>query len=422
MDEKEIKKLADDLSSQIDEKFKALEEQNKLSGGANEGTMTEVKNMVQEHAELIEKKDKANEERFKKQQEHLDALDIKAQQQKDATGPEFSFKQNIKSFVKKNYDKWKYSNNPGKTPVELKFEYADMDTKAVADMTTATHFTGEVTPPTRVPGVFYDPANPVRIRSLITQGGTNSNLIRFIRETGGEGTATVVAEAGTKPQKDFDIATVDRSVRKIASYIRVPEEMMDDNAFVQSYLATRGIDNLKDVEDTQILTGDNTGQNLDGILNNAVVYADANFTLASATALDVLYFAGVQVAANFHYMPTAILLHPREIGRLAILKDSQNRHLNESIYTGQYPNIGGIPLIANTAIAQDAFIVGDFIRGTQIWDRMQANVRFYDQDQDNAIKNMITIVIEERLCQTVYRPNAFVYSTGLAAAVTAAQS
>ena len=31
------------------------------------------------------------------------------------------------------------------------------------------------------------------------------------------------------------------------------------------------------------------------------------------------------------------------------------------------------------------------------------------QDEDNAQKNLITVVIEERLTLVIYRPNAFVY-------------
>ncbi len=413
----EAKEQLEKLSKDLNERIEKYEGQMKINGEVSEDLKTEVtgiKDLWKEWESKKQKEDEGIQETLKKQQDHIDNLDIKLQSKKSGIGKDFSMVQNIKAIVEKEADKIKFSNNRAKTPIELNLEY-----KVVGDMGTATHTTGEVVPPTRVPGVVWDPANPVRIRSLMSVGTTNSNLIRFPRETGGEGGAAMVAEAGTKPQIDKDIATVDRAIRKLAAYARVPEEMMDDIEFLQSYLSTRMIDDLKDLEDTQLLTGDNTGNNIEGLVTAGVTYVDA-FTLASATEFDLLRFAVQQIAVK-HYRATGILLHPTRLAKMSILKDTQNRYLLDSIYTGIGPNIGGIPIIENTAIAEDSFLVGDFRRGAQLWDRMSANIRFYDQDQDNAIKNMITIVVEERICNTIYRPNAFVKSTGFDAAIAAAK-
>jgi hypothetical protein len=61
----------------------------------------------------------------------------------------------------------------------------------------------------------------------------------------------------------------------------------------------------------------------------------------------------------------------------------------------------------STALA-DKFIVGDRNYAT-IAVRAGISVRFYDQDQDNAIKNLVTVVIEERLALVVKRTDAFIY-------------
>ena len=71
--------------------------------------------------------------------------------------------------------------------------------------------------------------------------------------------------------------------------------------------------------------------------------------------------------------------------------------------------VDGVQIIETTAIGVGEFLVGDFQRGAQLFDRKTASINFYDQDEDNAQKNLITVVIEERLALAVYRPNAFVY-------------
>jgi HK97 family phage major capsid protein len=68
-----------------------------------------------------------------------------------------------------------------------------------------------------------------------------------------------------------------------------------------------------------------------------------------------------------------------------------------------------VPIIANTAVTLGDFLVGDFASGVQLFDRLQANIRFFEQDEDNATKNLVTVVAEERLALPIYRPTAFIY-------------
>ena len=66
------------------------------------------------------------------------------------------------------------------------------------------------------------------------------------------------------------------------------------------------------------------------------------------------------------------------------------------------------PVVATKAIDAGDFLVGAFRMGAQLWDREDAVVTVSTEDRDNFVKNMVTILGEERLALTVYRPEAFV--------------
>ena len=53
-------------------------------------------------------------------------------------------------------------------------------------------------------------------------------------------------------------------------------------------------------------------------------------------------------------------------------------------------------MVPHTAMTSDKFLIGDFSKVT-LGQRAGFSVRFYDQNEDDAIKNMVTVVIEERV-------------------------
>ena len=68
-------------------------------------------------------------------------------------------------------------------------------------------------------------------------------------------------------------------------------------------------------------------------------------------------------------------------------------------------------LAEHPAITVGEFLVGAFRMGAQVWDRESASVQISTENKDNFTKNMVTILAEERLALTVYRPEAFVKGT-----------
>lgn len=400
----EIKKLASDIDAKIkqgnEQAVLAAENKGKAVG---EDLKNELTNMLQKHQELSQKQ-------FDDFQTEMKKAGGFAQQ-----GPE-TFEQMLSKGLEANKEKLQ-AKKSGSDRLDFTLGF---EQKAVADMTTGVQLGAGVMAPNRLPGLVERQPYFSHIRDFMTVRPTSSPLIHYVQENGGEGAPTTVAEGGLKPQIDYDLVLKTAEVKKIAAHLRLSEEMIEDVPYITNYVTTRGAEDLRLVEDAQILYGDGTGSNLRGLNLDAVAFARPTGigTITNATIADIIRVAMAQIRVG-RYRATAVMLNPIDVAILELTKDAQGGYLFVNTATqGNVSTIWRLPIIESDAVAVGGFFVGDFVNGSELFDRKQLNVRFYDQDRDNAIKNMVTIVIEERLALANIRPASFVRGT-FAAAKTA---
>ncbi len=274
-----------------------------------------------------------------------------------------------------------------------------------ADMTTGADFTGSVIPADVVPGFKFDPTRPQHIRQLLAQGSTTSDVVRYVKESGYSNGADITAEGATFTQSDFDMTATDANVKKIGTYFRISEEMLADTAQLTSYLSSRAPEKLLDVEDANILSGNDLG----GIENSATTFAAGNLADAvdNANEFDVIV-ASLNQLALANYNADTILLNPTDFHKILLLKDSQNNYLKEQVYQGLQPVFMGVKVVLNSAITAGNFLIGNFGVGTQLWVRDGINVEFFKEDGTNVRDGFVTVRVSERIALTNYLPNAFV--------------
>ncbi|HDS8780199.1 TPA: phage major capsid protein, partial [Klebsiella michiganensis] len=93
---------------------------------------------------------------------------------------------------------------------------------------------------------------------------------------------------------------------------------------------------------------------------------------------------------------------------IELTKDNEGRYIIAQPVNGSVPRIWGLPVVETQAMAQNNFLTGAFNMAAQIFDRMDIEVLLSTENEDDFIKNMVTIRAEERLALAVYRPEAFV--------------
>src|SRR5690554_189495 len=382
----EFQKQVLDEIKKVDDHIEALEakadEQAKLNGKAHEETTAELKKWADTYTKL---------------KGRLDEIEKTQKRISEGGQKEKTFAQSLAESIKENHEAVKSARSRGA-------EIVVKDT-----MTTGSSLTGEVIAPTRVPGFHHDPDRQVHIRQFLQTATTDSNNIRYVVEdTYNDGTAPT-AEGAAKPPSDFSLEAKDAPVRKIATHLKVSTEMLEDVAGLSGYIATRGTNKYRLVEDTQILYGTGAGNQLRGLTLEAAAFSKV-LTAPLTNLYDVGIDAQAQLAAR-NYQASAVLLHPTDWYELLIAKGDGGHYLvPDLIRQGLAPaQLNGVPVIQNTAMTQGDFFMANLAQMATLYDRSSVSVRFFEQNEDDAINNLITVVIEGRLALPIYLPNAGVY-------------
>lgn len=259
---------------------------------------------------------------------------------------------------------------------------------------------------TRLPGILERPRRHLTVRDLLSQGRMDGNTLEYVRETGFVNNAAPVAEGQLKPSSDLQFDLVNTSAKVIAHWMKASRQILSDFSQLSSIIDERLLYGLAYVEEQQLLNGDGTGQNLLGIVPQATAYA-APVTVTGSTIIDQLRLALLQ-AELAEFPSTGIVLNPKDWAVIELLKDTQGRYLIGNPQGTLSPTLWGVDVVTTQAMTEDKFLAGAFKMGAQVFDRWDARVEV-GYVNDDFIRNLVTVLAEERLALAVYRPQAFIY-------------
>jgi tetrahydromethanopterin S-methyltransferase subunit G len=247
---------------------------------------------------------------------------------------------------------------------------------------------------------------PIGVRQLIPQGRTSQGAVEYIEETSFTNNAAVVAEGAAKPKSDKVFTPRTSIVRTIAHYFKMSKQTFDDLPFLATQVENNGIWGIQTVEDNQLLNGSGAPPNLQGY-NVIATAAPAPLPATGATLVDAIGTAIFDLAAK-GFVADGTVVNPADWGHVAMLKNTQGNYIfaNPLDYaTGG--RLWGTRLVASANQAAGTFLTGAFQGHSQLLDREDVHVQVANQNEDDFIKNMVTILIEERLASVIYQPKAF---------------
>lgn len=235
----------------------------------------------------------------------------------------------------------------------------------------------------------------------VSTGSISTNRALWVEETDEQGTPIFIAEGATKTQLSVKYVEKTQEVQKVAVYGKVTTEMMADTPQLISYIQNNLLKRVTVATETQLLTGDGTGENLKGLKTFATSFSAGSLALAidNANEWDVLEAVALQVEIA-NGTPNAIFVHPSTLSKMKLVKDTNG----VPVWKSYADNTGAITYAGMRVIGTTAVTAGEFIGG----DTTVANVLFREGltiqiglDGNDFINNKKTILVEQRLVQFV---------------------
>lgn len=256
------------------------------------------------------------------------------------------------------------------------------------------------------------PEQPLLVRDLFQAVSIATNAIEWVQEKlftnnagpqNGEGTAK--NESGLTFEKKTS------SVETIAHWFPASRQVLSDAPQLQGLIDGRGRYGIKLNEEQQLLFGDGLNGTLLGLEPQATPFSKAGMPVVAAgapahTSIDYLRWAFLQVA-KAGYPATFATLSLDDWAIIQMMKTTDGAYIFGTPTDGAAPRIWGKQVVEAYSLPAGNFLAGSGFAAT-IYDREEVTVRVLEQHADFAVKNMVAILIEERLGFTVERPAAIV--------------
>lgn len=259
------------------------------------------------------------------------------------------------------------------------------------------------------------------VADLLGQGTISGNAISYFVEGALEGAFTTVVEAGAKPQLHVvDPTIVTDSLKKIAGFIKLSDEMIEDLDFFVSEINNRLLYELARFEEAQLLNGNGVGSNVLGLLNRVGIQTLATGTVTSGdTPQDALFRAITATSTGSGLDADGLVINPIDYQNLRLAKDANKQYFGGGFFAGEY-NIGGIVLqppvwglrtVVTAAIAAGTALVGALGQAATVYRKGGVRVESTNSHASDFTSNLVTVRAEERVALAVRRPTGLVKVT-----------
>ena len=233
---------------------------------------------------------------------------------------------------------------------------------------------------------------------FFSNANISGNAITYFLQGAYEGTPAATAESAKKPQNSTSFSGTTLALTKIAAYIKETDEILYDEAFLASEVQNSLIAQVGKVEDAYVINA----------IGSTVGIGAETYDGTTVTFADGILAAILKVKSDSAYDASVVVVNPADLKTLLTAKDQNGQYYGGGYFVGAYGNgsvsipaaIWGVQIFTSSAVTQGAALICAR-EAVKIWRKSGIDVRLFEQNEDDAIYNRVTLVGETRLAAAV---------------------
>lgn len=255
------------------------------------------------------------------------------------------------------------------------------------------------------PSIDRAPVRSTFLENIADVGPIDSDHVKFTEVTGASGAPASTSELGTIPQKDYTFQVYTKPVQKVAVINKHSVELLNYAPELVSAIKSMLHEDLNIVVDGQLLSGNGTPPQLQGILGVAEeldATAIGTQEIADPNLFDILRIAytKIVVAGKGKFLPNYVILNPVDAEELDLVKDADGRYVLPPFFSANGATVKGVRVLENTGITAGSFLMGDF-RYLKVRTKGGVEVEITNSDSDDFQKDLIAIKLRRFLVSYV---------------------
>jgi HK97 family phage major capsid protein len=270
-----------------------------------------------------------------------------------------------------------------------------------------------VLPIERDPGITAEARQSLTVRDALTARPTEAAVIDYVRVSQALGIASPQVEASTKAENALAFTSASERVKTIATWIPASKQLLDDFGELAAFLETSLTYYVNLAEELQLLSGDNSGENLHGLIPQAAAFNTSLLGSSSGwNRIDAIGRAIQQLTTAKELSPTFVVMNPSDWYSIRLTKDTLGRYIIGDPQTTARAMLFDLTVIPTTSITAGAFLVGSGNPAAiEIRDRMELQYEISTEHASFFTSNLIACRAEKRLALVVKRPASFIVGT-----------
>lgn len=267
----------------------------------------------------------------------------------------------------------------------------------------------------RIGRLVEEALRPIQVLDLIPPGTTSQAAIVYMEETTATSGAAETAESAegalqSYGESAFAFTEQSSTVRKIATFVPVTDEQLEDVPMIRDYLNARLPFFLRQRLDLQVIQGNGVAPNLTGLLNVSGIQTQAKGT---DPVPDAVYKAMTKVRVTGRATPSGVIMHPNDWQDVRLLRTADGIYIWGSPSEAGPERIWGLPVAQGDVITENTALVGDYRAFCQLFMRRGIEVQVSNSHGEYFVQGVQAVRADMRVGFPTYRPAAFCTVTGI---------